>query len=205
MGSNEFWQLLSLPKEFIVTIPIEIRDILTVCKLSSSSGFPSQNRFLPCKWGLPQGCRKPFTMQMRFAAITYSTPKVCGNVVANLICMVKVGDNLICMVKVWWKEFAANSPQCLRQTCRNIRQRAFILIRMCYMYFSLVLLFIQLIYYYYFIFYIITIIIFLFFFSFHIFYSVYNETIHTHNSYLFKTQKYIFNISVVTVCHWMLW
>ena len=54
---------MSLPKEFIVTIPIEIRDILTVCKLSSSSGFPSQNRFLPCKWGLPQGCRKPFTMQ----------------------------------------------------------------------------------------------------------------------------------------------
>ena len=38
-------------------------------------------------------------------------------------------------------------------------------------------------------------------FSFHFFYSVYNETIHVHKCYLFKTQKYVFNISVVTVCH----
>ena len=31
-------------------------------------------------------------------------------------------------------------------------------------------------------------------------YSVYKETIHIHICYLFKTQKYVFNISVVTVC-----
>jgi len=30
------------------------------------------------------------------------------------------------------------------------------------------------------------------FFSFHFFYSVYNETMHIHKCYLFKTQKYVY-------------
>ena len=145
---------MSLPKEFIVTIPIEIRDILTVCKLSSSSGFPSQNRFLPCKWGLPQGCRKPFTMQMRFAAITYSTPKVCGNVVANLICMVKVGDNLICMVKVWWKEFAANLPQYSPESLYFDKDVLHVLQFSALVYSINLLLLFYFLYYYYYIFFI---------------------------------------------------
>ena len=37
------------------------------------------------------------------------------------------------------------------------------------------------------------------------FYSVYNETMQIHKCHRFKTQKYIFNISIVTVCHRMMW